>query len=127
MKPQTKALLAKAERALRAAGRLMDDGDVDFAAGRAYYGMFYAAEALLFERGLTFSKHAGVHAAFGEHFAKPAVLAPKFHRYLLDAFAKRLQGDYGFQASLTHDDVEQLIRQAEEFLQAAQGFLAPPA
>ena len=36
-----------------------------FAASRAYYAMFYAAEALLQSRGLAFSKHSAVHAAFG--------------------------------------------------------------
>lgn len=68
----------------------MADRDLEFAAGRVYYAMFYAAEALVFEQGLSFSKRAGVHAAFGEHFAKPGWLDAKYHRCLLDAFAKRL-------------------------------------
>jgi uncharacterized protein (UPF0332 family) len=123
MKAQSESLLRKADRALRVARRLRNDGDLDFAAGRAYYAMFYTAEALLFERGLSFSKHAGVHAAFGEHLAKPGVLDPKFHRYLLDAFAVRLQADYGFDATPTADQVDSLIVQAEEFLHAAQDLL----
>ena len=127
MKPQTRALLNKSERALRVASRLLDDGDFDFAAGRAYYAMFYAAEALLFEHGLTFSKHAGVHAAFGEHFVKPGHLDPQYHRYLLDAFAKRLAGDYGFEATATQAEVLELVTQGREFLEAARHFLGPPA
>jgi uncharacterized protein (UPF0332 family) len=123
MKPQTQALLQKSERALRVAGRLLAEGDMDFAAGRAYYAMFYAAEALLFEQGLTFSKHAGVHAAFGEHFAKTGRLDPKYHRYLLDAFAKRLQGDYGFEAIPTPEETRELVAQAAEFLAVAQTHL----
>ncbi len=47
----TAKLLAKAERAIRAARTLLDAGDGEFAAGRLYYAMFYVAEALLFERG----------------------------------------------------------------------------
>ena len=125
MKPQTESLLTKSGRALAVARRLLEDGDLDFAAGRAYYAMFYVAEALLFERGLTFSKHAGVQAAFGEHFAKPGLLDSKFHRYMLDAFAKRLQGDYGFEIVPTREDVLETIRHAEEFLQASKGFLEP--
>ena len=42
---------------------------------------FYLAVALLNERDLHFRKHAGVHAAFGEHFAKTGVINPKFHRW----------------------------------------------
>lgn len=37
-------LLEKADRSLDAAERLLADGS-DFAAGRPYYAMFYAAEA----------------------------------------------------------------------------------
>ncbi len=123
MRPESQALLTKAERALRVAERLLKDGDLDFAAGRAYYAMFYAAEALLFEDGLTFSKHSGVHAAFGEHFAKVGRLDAKFHRYLLDAFAKRLQADYGLETALTSAEVEKLVAHGHEFLNAAQAFL----
>jgi uncharacterized protein (UPF0332 family) len=125
MKPETQALLEKAERALRVARRLSDDGDFDFAAGRAYYAMFYAAEALLYEEGLTFRKHAGVHAAFGEHFVKAGRLDAKLHRFLLDAFDQRLQGDYGFEAMPTPDEVRELIAQAEELVATARSFLQP--
>src|SRR5215471_5933071 len=52
MKPETEKLLAKASRAIAAAKLLLQAGDVDFAAGRAYYAMFYVAEALLAEKGV---------------------------------------------------------------------------
>lgn len=123
MKAQCRALPVKAERAIDAARRLKRDGDVDFAAGRAYYAMFYVSEALLFDRGLTFRKHAGVHSAFGEHFAKPGTLDPRFHRYLLDAFDKRLQADYGFEAVLDAEDIDAMIAHAEEFLAAARALM----
>ncbi len=47
MKDTTAKLLEKAERAIRSAGRLLDLTDVEAAAARAYYAMFYVAEALL--------------------------------------------------------------------------------
>ncbi|NOT01119.1 MAG: HEPN domain-containing protein [Phycisphaerales bacterium] len=122
MKPQCHALLVKAERAIHAAIRLKQDGDLDFAAGRAYYAMFYVAEALLFERGLTFRKHSGVHTAFGEHFAKSGAMDSRFHRHLLDAFDKRLQADYGFEAVLDVEDVDAMIAHAGEFLATARAF-----
>lgn len=61
MKPEGGRLLLKAARAIRAAELLLREGDPDFASARAYYAMFYAAEALLFERGLQFRKHGAVH------------------------------------------------------------------
>jgi uncharacterized protein (UPF0332 family) len=80
VKEETQKLLDKASRAIRAAAALLRDGDVDFAAARAYYAMLYAAEALLNERNVRFRKHGGVHGAFGEHFVKSGLFDPKFHR-----------------------------------------------
>ena len=94
MKPETEKLLAKASRAIDAAKLLLQAGDADFAAGRAYYAMFYVAEALLAEKERRFRRHSAVQAAYGDEFAKPAVLDPQFHRWLLDASDKRILGDY---------------------------------
>ncbi len=71
-------LLEKAAEAIEAAELLVTNNYPDFAASRAYYAIFYVAEALLNERDLSFSKHGNVHAAFGEHFSKTKVLDPKF-------------------------------------------------
>jgi uncharacterized protein (UPF0332 family) len=123
VKKATGQLLEKGARAIHAAETLLGAKDADFAAGRAYYAMFYAAQPLLHEKNLRFRKHAGVHAAFGEHFAKTGVLEPKFHRWLLDAFDKRLQGDYGIELIVTVEDVQQMIEQAREFLAEARRHL----
>ena len=72
MKPEQADLLRKAEESLGAARLMEQQGYPDFAASRAYYTMFYIAEAFLLEEGLAFSKHSAVHAAFGERFAKAA-------------------------------------------------------
>ena len=66
MKEYSHKLLDKAIDAIEAAEILVDNEKFDIAAGRAYYAMFYIAEALLNEKGLKFSKHSAVHAAFGE-------------------------------------------------------------
>lgn len=59
MSAQTEALLAKARRSLDNARRSLEAGDAEFAASRAYYAMFYAAEALLLSRGLVFGARGG--------------------------------------------------------------------
>ena len=123
MKEHTLKLLDRARDAIEAADVLLTNEKVDIAAGRAYYVMFYTAEALLNEKGLQFNKHGGVHAAFGEHFAKTKVLDPKYHRWLIDSFDKRLIGDYGVEANLHMDVVTSMIHQAQEFLEAAKAYL----
>jgi uncharacterized protein (UPF0332 family) len=124
MKPQTGRLLEKASRAVRSAKSLLAERDMDAAANRIYYAAFYAAQALLYEKGLTFRRHRGVHSAFAEHFIKTRALDPKFHRWLLDAFDKRLQGDYGVETVLDAEDVSAMIAQASELLQAASELLS---
>lgn len=103
----------------------MDHQDVEFAAGRVYYAMFYTAEALLAEEGKRSRSHSGVHGLFGQQFAKTERLDPKYHRWMLVAFSNRLQSDYGFDVTLTVDDVQDGIDQAAEFLSTAQAFLTP--
>lgn len=124
MKDETGHLLEKAESAIRAAQILLDSDAAEFAAGRAYYAMFYVAEALLHERGLRFRKHSGVHAAFGKEFAKTRILDPKFHGWILRAFDQRVEGDYRTHAKLSDDEVATTIARAREFLAAARGLLA---
>ena len=59
------ALLNKARKSLGAANALLNDGFYDFAIARAYYTMFYLAQALLQIKGLSFSKHGSLLGAFG--------------------------------------------------------------
>ena len=123
MKDYSQRLLHKAIDSIEAAEILLEIDKSEISAGRAYYAMFYIAEALLHEKELKFSKHSGVHAAFGEHFAKTKELDPKFHRWLLDAFDKRLVGDYSVDVAIDRDSAVAIINQAREFLEAAQIYL----
>ncbi len=126
MKPATEKLLKKAFRSIRAAERLLREDDVDFAASRAYYAMLYVAEGLLNERALQFKKHGGVSAAFAEQFVKTQQMDPKFHRWLIDAFDERVQGDYDIESEVDAAAVTATIQQAREFLEAAQRYLNSP-
>ena len=78
----TTQLLHKAQESLAAARLLRQANYYDFAASRAYYGMFYAAEAALLALGLSFSKHSAVVAAFGRHLANRELVSRHLHRYL---------------------------------------------
>lgn len=123
MNTETRKLLDKASHALHAAELLLQGGEADFAAGRAYYAMFYTAQALLFEKGLRFSKHTAVHSSYGQEFAKTGILDRKFHRWLLDAFGERIRADYATGHPITREDVGEMMAQAREFLDAVHRFL----
>lgn len=124
MKEETRKFLEKAQRALRAAEALMRDGDAEFAVGRAYYAMLHAAQALLREKDLRYRKHAGVHAAFGEHCVKNGMMDAKYHRWLLDAFDDRLRGDYDFEGTFDSESVSSRLEQARLFLHEARRLLS---
>ncbi len=71
MTPEVAALLHKARESQQAAILLDGANFREFAAARAYYAMFYAAQALLLERGLTFSSHAAVMLRLAVNLRKP--------------------------------------------------------
>jgi len=79
MTAESEALIAKGRRSLAAGRRLFQAGDYDFAASRAYYAMFYLAEALFLSKGLSFGKHAAVIAAFGQQFVKTGIFGAEHH------------------------------------------------
>ncbi len=125
MTPQQGALLKKAKDSLRAA-RLLSEADLDdFSVSRAYYTLFYIAEAFLLAQGLSFSSHAAVISAFGQHFARTGKVPVEFHRRLIDAQDMRPRGDYDIDADLTQMDALELIAAAEQFLELAASSLAP--
>lgn len=123
MKEYTRKLLDKALDAIEAAEGLMDMGKAEFSAGRAYYAMFYTAEALLNEKGLEFSQHGQVIGAYGLHFAKTKELDPKYHRWLVDGFDTRISGDYGVDTGIDNDIVADMINQARDFLIDARKYV----
>ncbi len=123
MTPEQAALLQKASDSLDAARLLVAQGFNDFAISRAYYTMFYVAEALLLGEGLTFSKHSGVISAFGQHFAKPGRVPTEFHRYLIDGADSRNVGDYDTGPGLSKSEAEEQIAHAERFIELAKAML----
>ena len=124
MKTATHQLLANALETPNAAGMLVDEGYLRDAASRAYYGMFYVAEALLNERDLSFKKHGAVHSTFAQEFVKTGLFEAKYHRWLLDAFNQRQLGDYDEAVQFQADEVRETIQQAREFLEAVKTYLA---
>jgi len=124
MTPEQQALVDKAQSSLAAARTLLAQNFYDFAVSRAYYTMFYVAEALLDQQGLSFSSHAGVISAFGQHLARPGVVPVELHRQLINAQILRSRADYDAQANLSEQDALTLIAQAEVFLSTAQSILA---
>jgi uncharacterized protein (UPF0332 family) len=121
--PDQEELFTKAQDSIKAAHLLLTGGFPGFAASRAYYAMFYLASALLEGEGVAFSKHAGVLAAFGRLFVKTGRLSAELHRYLIDAFEARQEGDYAPSPAITRQSAAEHVARAEAFLSAAEALL----
>jgi len=93
MNEEIDALLRMADRSIKGARLLLEDGLYGFAVSRAYYAMFYLATAVLLTKDLNFSKHKAVVAVFGQQFIKTNIFDHKFHKYLVEAFEQRQIGD----------------------------------
>lgn len=112
-------LVATARDSIAAARLLLDNGHEGFAASRAYYAMFYLAQALLEDKGLAFAKHPAVLAAFGREFARAGLVPPEIHRHLLEAQELRHAGDCGPAEAVTAADARRQIERAEAVFTAA--------
>lgn len=116
-------MIRKGRRSLAAARRLAEDGDHDFAVSRAYYAMFYLAEAMLLTRDLRFSKHAAVISAVAQHFVRPGMLATEHLDALRAAFELRQLADYISGAAITAWQAQETLSRAAAFMDAAEAHL----
>jgi uncharacterized protein (UPF0332 family) len=116
-------LLHKSRRSLAAAERLLGDGDYDFAVSRAYYAMFYAAQALLLTRDIRRSKHSGIIAAFNEQFVREGKVPHQLFISLRDAFDDRAEGDYGL-VVISEEQACAGIAAAREFVEEVSQVIA---
>jgi len=104
-------------------GRLvMAHQDYIAAVNRAYYAIFYAANALLATKGLERSKHSGVIAAFRQHFVKTGLVESEFSTFYGEAMEERHAGDYGLD-SLDYDTATRNLEHAERFIHRIEQIL----
>jgi len=111
-----KTSLSRAESALRSAKLLLEHGELEDAASRAYYAMFHATRAILFSKGLKAKTHKGTVSLFGEHIVKKGVLGEEYADALRKAFDLRQKSDYEIYAELDGKLVKETVNNAEKFI-----------
>jgi uncharacterized protein (UPF0332 family) len=124
MKESTQQLIFNAEETLQAAEILFKEEYLRDTVNRAYYSVFYIAEALLNEKDLRYSKHGTVHGAFAQHFIRTKLFDKKYHKLLIQSFRRRMLGDYDEVTKFSSDEVAQILEQAADFLNKAKEYLA---
>jgi uncharacterized protein (UPF0332 family) len=69
------------------------NGDSESCVSRAYYAMFFAAEAALLDEGVDASTHRGVITEFGKRFVQKGPLPGEMGRLLSTTMHKRQVSD----------------------------------
>ena len=118
------AQLESAVEALSDARYLLEGGRLKAAANRAYYAMFYAAQAALavaeVDRPRT---HSGVVSLFGLHYVGSGRLDRTLGRSLQDVYDLHRRSDYQVQVTVEEEQVSDAVSQAETFVRDVKSLL----
>lgn len=115
--------LAKAKEKLRVAETLFRASAYDDAVSRAYYAVFHAAQAILLTEGLSATTHQGVVNLFGLHLVKTGKLDARFGKSLANLKDDREDSDYEVFSAIDMATAERAVKEAKEFVDAAQQYL----
>jgi uncharacterized protein (UPF0332 family)/predicted nucleotidyltransferase len=124
-RPEVTAYMTSAWQALRTAeSEFVQGNDYQVVANRAYYAIFYAANAALATQGLQRSKHPGVMALFREKFVITGQIEPSFIRDYEEAMKRRHLSDYDLNALISADYVRVGLEAAQRFTSRVERFLS---
>ncbi|PKO21788.1 MAG: DNA-binding protein [Chloroflexi bacterium HGW-Chloroflexi-1] len=112
-----------ARKMLEVAAHNIADGFYGSAINRAYYAIFYAANALLVTRGVARGKHSGVIAAFREQFVKPGLIEAEYSRVYGRVMDNRHVSDYEIELGVEAEVAGADLRDARRFVERAESLL----
>ena len=121
-KERVDLLISKSHESLEVTRQLFATNHFGICASRAYYSMFYAAQAVLLHIDLQFKKHSAVIATFNKKFVKTGVFSPAMFKSLEKGYDLRIESDYGL-VPVTKEEANALIKEAQNFLAAAREYL----
>jgi len=112
-----------AQQMLQVADHNLADGFYASAINRAYYAIFYAANALLTTKGLSRSKHSAVIATFRQHFIKPGLIEDEYSDTYGRVMANRHVSDYEIQLTIEPDVAQDDLQDARRFVERVERHL----
>ena len=90
---------------------------MDDAISRAYYCMYYAAEAILCLKEKYPRTHRGVVSQFGLEFVKEGLIEEYYARAITTAQERREMADYDIHYTPSEEEAESIVEDAERFLE----------
>ncbi len=115
--------MSHAQEMLDVARENLNNGHTNSACNRAYYGIFYAASALLYSKGKTYGKHSAVLAAFRQYFIKTGEFDKEYsddYEFIMDS---RHTADYDLFDTVDREDTVAVLEKAQKFIEEARKWL----
>ncbi len=108
---------------LEVAGLMLGNDFYPSAINRAYYAIFYAANALLVTKGLSSSKHSGVISQFRQHFIKTGLIGAEYSDIYGEVMGNRHVSDYELESAITKETAGRALADAGRFVSGMQDWL----
>lgn len=115
--------MQRSEESLRAAEIMYEKDMLSFAMNRIYYSMFYAVQAALSLKGVSFSKHGQVKAYLNRELVKTGIIPISLGRIYNKAFEYRQKFDYVDFVEPDQELVESYLKEARVFLDGIEKYL----
>jgi len=112
-----------AQEMLDVARENLNNNHSNSACNRAYYGIFYAASALIYSKGLSYGKHSAVLAAFRQHFIKTGIFDKKWSDDYEFIMNSRHTADYDLYDVIEREDVIIVLAKAQGFVEEVKKWL----
>lgn len=113
----------KALKFLNTSRALLEHGDTDSSANRAYYAVFYAMLAVTALDGFESSKHSGVIAYFNQHYVKTGIFSREISEMIAGASKLRERADYKNFYTTPNEAAEEQIHCAEDVTAMVKPYL----
>lgn len=122
-KDEVALYIEHARHMLQVAAHNLADGFYGSAINRAYYAIFYSANALLVTQGIARSKHSGVIAAFRQRFVKSGLIEAKYSDVYGRVMENRHVSDYEIELPVEPQVAEDDLRDAQHFVERVEQHL----
>ncbi len=111
-------LLKKAQKYLQSAAVLLELEDYDSCVSRAYFAMFYTAQAMLLSEGYSLPGNQGIRSTFSEVFVQSGRLPRRAETAFNHAAELQELGDYAQNFVIPREEAEKALQEAEAFVQS---------
>jgi uncharacterized protein (UPF0332 family) len=115
--------IQQAEKTVEQVEFCLANDQLEIAANRIYYGMFYAMLALGLLKDFETSKHQQMIGWFNKNFVFTGIFPKQFTRLIKDAFDARTNSDYKVNETPTVPQIEAMLADMKIFIASIKDYL----